>query len=230
MKPFYCLIPARGGSKRFPRKNIALLKGKPLITYPIQAAKASGVFTDVIVSTEDAEIASIAKKAGATIFPRPAALAEDKVSVTDVALHLLDELELKGAHSESLCVLYPTAALVTAQDIQEGLKQFQREKANSLMVITRFTEPPVWALREVQGFFEPAFPEGLRQSQALPTYWVDIGYFYFIQAQILRQYHDFYVPRMSGYQTNRLRAVDINEPEDLKLVEALMSMNGDPKK
>ena len=223
--PPLCLIPARGGSKRFPRKNVAPLKGRPLLSYSISAARASGLFEEVYVSTDDGEIARIAAAEGATVLERPEALAGDQARVIDVALHALDVFEDEGRIYDNLCVVYATAPLMSAEDLQGGWKLFNEKRANSVMAVTPYYEHPLQALVERGRFLRPVFPKAMVPRQKLPDYQVDIGYFYFIRSKVLRQRRNFYVPRLAGYPIPRLRAVDIDEPEHLKVVEALMGIS-----
>ena len=217
-----CLIPARGGSKRLARKNVALVGGRPIIDYSISAAVGSALFDSVYVSTEDAEIAEIARDAGAEVLSRPVELAGDDARVVDVAIHALDELARQGKPYEVLCVVYATAALLHPEDLQGGWDLFQTERANAVMGVTRFYEHPLEALRRQGPFLRLAFPRQFAQRQELSDYLVDAGYFYFIRAAVLRERRTFYVPRLAGYFIPRLRAVDINEPEDLELARILL--------
>jgi len=224
--PPFCLIPARGGSKRFPRKNVALLKGRPLIGYAISAALESGLFESVYVSTEDSQIAEIAVAEGATVLERSQELAGDRVGVVDVSLGALDDFAKQGVHHDTLCVVYATAALMLPEDLKNAWELFHERRANSLMAVTSYYEHPLWALRETGRFFQPAFPSSLKQTQRLPDYKVDVGYFYFIRTDILRQRRSFFVPRMVGYPIPRFRAVDIDEPDHLRVAEAHFDLMG----
>src|SRR5262245_47407475 len=118
-----CILPARGGSKRIPRKNIRMFHGHPLIHYPIAVARASGLFDRIICSTEDDEIAAVAREAGAEApFRRPAHLADDHTVTADVLMHALAELE-KDQPVAAICCLYPTAVFVRAETLHESYRQ-----------------------------------------------------------------------------------------------------------
>ena len=221
--PPLCLIPARGGSRRFPRKNIARLKGRPVISYAISAALASGIFNGVHVSTEDLEIADIARAEGAQVLERPTELASDEARVVDVSLQALDTFALQGQTFQALCVVYPTAALMLPEDLRGAWDLFLTQHANSVMGVTRYYEHPLEALRKAGRFLRPAFPGAIARNPR-PEYSVDVGYFYFIRPNVLRQRHSFYVPRLMGYPIPRLRAVDIDQPDDLRVAEALMNL------
>ena len=222
--PPLCLIPARGGSKRFPRKNIAHLKGSPVISYAISSALNSGIFDAVHVSTEDPEIAEVATTAGAQVLQRPAELAGDHAGVVDVTLQVLDAFAQQGREFDTLCVIYATAALMLPEDLRGAWRLFLEKQAESAVAVTRYYEHPLSALRESGRFLRPVFPKAMVQRQELPEYIVDVGYFYFIRTKSLRQRRSFWVPRLVGYPIPRLRAVDIDQPEDLRVADALMNL------
>src|SRR5690606_5014107 len=119
MKPV-AIIPARGGSKRLPRKNVLPFMGKPLIAWPIQVALESGLFSQVIVSTEDKEIAAVAEEYKATVILRPAHLAMDTSTVVEVCLHAIEHLQSRQSSIEAICCIYATAALIAQQDLKES--------------------------------------------------------------------------------------------------------------
>ncbi len=124
-KRIACLIPARGGSKRFPRKNIALLKGKPLIGRAIEAAVESDLFPEIWVSTNDAETAGVAAQHGAQLHNRPEQLATDSAPLIDVCLDFIEWLEKNGKLPDILCLILPTAALMLPEDLRKGYALLQ---------------------------------------------------------------------------------------------------------
>lgn len=220
-----CLIPARGGSKRFPRKNVALLKGKPVLAYVVQAALGSGVFTDVWVSTDDAEIAAVATCYGAKVHERPAALAGDQATLVQVALDFADWLDGQGRLPERLCIVLPTAALLQADDLRHAFALFTERKADFTMAVTTYLESPFHALEEVDGHLRLFFgAEYARQSQKLPRVVVDSGYFYFVRVGALREERTLYGERLVGYPIPRERSIDIDEPAHLAIAEALLEV------
>ena len=222
--PPLCLIPARGGSKRFPRKNLARLNGSPVISYAISSAMHSGIFDAVHVSTEDPEIAEVATAEGAQVLERPTELASDHAGVVDVSLQVLDAFAQEGREFDTVCVIYATAALMLPEDLRGAWSLFLDRRANSPVAVTRYYEHPLSALKEAGRFLRPVFPKSMVQRQKLPEYLVDVGYFYFIRADTLRQRRSFWVPRLVGYTIPRLRAVDIDQPDDLLVAEALMNL------
>ena len=218
------LIPAKGFSKRFPRKNIALLRGRPVIGYVIDAARDSGIFDAIYVSTEDAEIASIAKAEGAVVLDRPADLATESAPATAAAIHALDVLAEQGKHYDAVSVMYPTAALMLPEDIQGGWKLFQEQKANGCIAVTDFYEHPLHGYRRTGRYIRRAHPGASGLQTKLPDYEVPSGYFYMIRSDLLRQKNSYAVPRLAGYRIPRERSVDIDEPEHLAVAEALYGL------
>ena len=140
-----CLIPARGGSKRIPRKNLRPFAGRPMILHSIGAATEAGLFDAVIVSTEDDEIAGIARDAGVEVIARPAPLADDHATTRDVVLHALDVLEAGDRLPEALCCLYATAPFVRAEDLAAGRSLLA--EADFAVPVTRFSFPIERAVR-----------------------------------------------------------------------------------
>jgi N-acylneuraminate cytidylyltransferase len=218
-----CLIPARGGSKRFPRKNVAPLRGRPLLAWAVDAARESALFDDVWVSTDDAEIAAVARERGARIHDRPAALAGDTATIAQVGIDFLEWLAARGRDVDVLCTVLPTAALLRAGDLRGGWELMLSRDAEFAIAVTTYLESPFWALHEVDGYLDLFFGDQYaRASQTLPSVCVDAGYFYFIRAESLRRERRLYGPRLVGYPIPRARAVDIDEPDHLVMAEALM--------
>lgn len=129
------IIPARGGSKAIPRKNLALLAGKPLLAYTCEAARQSKLLTRTIVSTDDAEIAAFARGQGMEVFIRPASLAEDDTPMLDVLVHLLVELEQKKYSADAIVLLQPTSPLRTTTHIDEAIRLLQSADADSVVSV-----------------------------------------------------------------------------------------------
>src|SRR3989344_8348542 len=157
MKPL-CIIPARGGSKRFPRKNIALLRGKPLLTYVIEAAKQSGVFDAVCVSSDDDEILKIAKESGADLLlQRPPELAADTARVPHVCADIVKRCAKEGTQYEAFGVMLPTSPLCTAEDVRAAFAIFAEGNAHYVPSVAPYDEPPQSAMsvrgNELKSFF-----------------------------------------------------------------------------
>ena len=153
------IITARGGSKRIPRKNIKDFCGKPILCYSIEAAFASGAFDEVMVSTDDAEIAEIARSTGASVpFFRSAEMSGDYASTDDVIMEVLKEYEKSGLFFEAFCCIYPTAPFLTGKRLKDAMELL--ETADSVMPVVPFSYPPQRGLIvNDKGFVERQFPE-----------------------------------------------------------------------
>ena len=144
-KRLLAVIPARGGSKRLPRKNVLDLAGKPLIAWTIQEALNCKYIDQVIVSTDDKEISDISKEYGADVpFFRPSELATDEAKTVDVVLHLLDELEKVGERYDYIILLQPTSPLRTAQNIDESVELLQMKISDAVISVCESEHPPLW--------------------------------------------------------------------------------------
>lgn len=216
------LIPARGGSKRLPRKNVLPVHGRPLVAYPVEAALSSGLFTGVYVSTDDAEIAAEATKAGALLHDRPKDLATDTTTVVHVSLSFADWYEQTIGPIDVLCVILPTALLLRGEDLSGGLAVLLQADTESVMSVTTYLESPFQALHDQNGYLRPYFPEFGKRSQDLPPVQVDSGYFYFMHVPALRAQRSFYTRHLRGYAIPRDRSIDIDEPAHLRLATAML--------
>jgi pseudaminic acid cytidylyltransferase len=219
-----CLIPARGGSKRFPRKNVAALRGRPLLAYAIDAARASGVFGDVWVSTDDGEIAEVAVRHGAKVHERPAALAAADATLVQVALDFADWLAGRGESATHLGIVLPTAALLRGGDIRQAWAKLSGGDADFAMAVTTYMESPFQALEEVDGHLRLIFGAAYaRRSQLLPSVVVDSGYFYLVRVEALRRERTLYGAKLVGQPIPRERSIDIDEPAQMVIAEALLA-------
>jgi pseudaminic acid cytidylyltransferase len=219
------MIPARGGSKRVKRKNVRDLNGEPLISYTIKAANESDIFDEVIVSTEDSEIAEIAEDYGANIpFRRPSKLASDTAQVVDVVDHTLSYYEEQGIEFDHLAVLLATTPLRTAADLRNAYQRFESaSEAEFLMSVTDYQYSPYEALYENGGFLENYWEEfSGRRSQERPDLYVDTGAAYIMNIDAYKRERTLYGSNLVGYHMPPERSVDIDEPFDLKLAEFLI--------
>jgi len=217
------IIPARGGSKRLPRKNVLPFMGKPMLTYPIKTALDSGLFDEVIVSTEDLEIASVAEDAGARILKRPFELAQDRASVKQVCLNVLDELKQEGVSIKYFCCLYATAVFVTEKDLQESFELMANSSENDVVMgVSGFNLQPLQALIEDNGFLKPQWPEyeGV-QSQFHPKLVASNGTLYWVKASTFIKTKSFYGGNVVGYEMPWIRAIDIDTPGDFETAKML---------
>jgi len=217
------IIPARGGSKRIPRKNIRLMNGRPLIAWAIEIALASDEFSDVVVSTDDEEIAEIAKAFGASVpFIRPAHLADDFASTVSVVAHALEYSQARGIDGGLACCIYPASILITADDIRgtrAALLASQREYAST---IVRYGHPIQRAL-DIDPDGALSFVDATaasRRTQDLPPRWHDAGQFYWGRVGAWRDATAI-LPNSVGYELPAHRAIDIDTEDDWLRAERL---------
>ncbi len=181
------IITARGGSKRIPHKNIKEFCGKPILCYTVEAALASGIFEEVMVSTDDEEIARIAREAGAEVpFFRSEETANDQATTADVLAEVLREYEKRGRQFETACCLYPTAPFLTPERLRQAGETFASSGADTLMPVVAFSFPPQRGVFLRDGKICPAHPECMQmRSQDLEKLYHDCGQFYFFRTKAL---------------------------------------------
>lgn len=218
------IIPARGGSKRIPRKNVREFCGKPMIVWSIEAALASGCFDEVIVSTDDEEIADVARRSGASVpFMRPASLADDHTGTLPVIHHAVEWFVGQGYSVDSACCLYATAPFVSADDIRRGEDLLQSTGCSFAFSVTSFAFPVQRALRLLQGGrVEMLYPEQFTtRSQDLEEAWHDAGQFYWGTADAWCQERVIFGPESVAVPVPRYRVQDIDTLEDWESAEYL---------
>jgi len=196
------IITARGGSKRIPGKNKKDFLGKPIICYSIESAVNSGLFEEVMVSTDDEEIAEIAKGAGASVpFMRSEANSGDHATTDDVLREVINAYESEGRHFDYMACLYPTAPFITADRLREAFDKLIRTKAAELMPVVAFSFPPQRGVMEKNDRVSYREPENaLKRSQDLETIYHDCGQFYL-------------------YDVNKFLDENINPDDDMTLIE-----------
>ena len=177
-----CVIPARGGSKRIPRKNIKLFAGKPIIAHSIETAKESGLFDSIYVSTDDTEISKVALEYGASIISRPAAISDDFTGTHEVIKHAVQTLCEQNISFDSICCLYATAPFVKKMDLALGKEKLQEKRWKSVVAATDFSFPVFRSFRVLaNGGVEMIFPEHYQtRSQDLSPTYHDAGQFYWM--------------------------------------------------
>jgi len=211
------VIPARGGSKRIPRKNIKPFNGKPIIAYSIEAAMTSGCFDRVIVSTDDQEIADTAIQYGAEVpFFRPAALADDFTGTNAVAKHTIEALEARGEIIDYACCIYATAPFVSVESISKGLELLSNSpKSKFAVTVTTFPFPIQRALRSADDHLTMMIPENiLVRSQDLEEAYHDAGQIYWGTRNAFIQEEPLFLGSTLAIPLPRHCVQDIDTPED----------------
>lgn len=180
------IITARGGSKRIPKKNIKEFCGKPIIAYSIEAARNSGIFDEVMVSTDCEEIAAVARQYGANVpFFRSEATSNDFATTRDVLLEVLAEYEKRGQKFDIMTCIYPTAPFVTAQKLKDAVQMLENSDADSLMPVVAYSFPPQRAMVIRDGCLSYQYPEHRNtRSQDLEPIYHDCGQFYVYRADV----------------------------------------------
>lgn len=214
------IITARGGSKRIPRKNIKDFCGKPILCYSIIAALDAGVFDEVMVSTDDEEIAEIAKKAGASVpFFRSEQTANDYASTDDVIMEVITEYQKRGEDFDAFCCIYPTAPFLTGQRLREAMALLAT--ADSVMPIVPFSYPPQRGLIiSENGLVARQFPEyATARSQDLPKVYHDCGQFYACRTKPFLDAGTTDVENLVPLILSEMEVQDIDTLEDWEIAE-----------
>ena len=225
MKPV-AIIPARGGSKRLPRKNMLPIQGRPILSYPVRTAFESGLFAQVIVSTEDKEIARIGDAEGARVMERPKNLATDNSTVVEVCLNVLDSLESEDNRLPThFCCIYATALLIQAEDLRKSYGLLKEEpECDFVMGVSKYSLHPAQALIEKDNFLTYMWPEYQEmKSQNYPHLLCSNGTLYWAKTAVFRITKSFYAKRLKGYIVPQSRAVDIDTPEDYEIAKIFAS-------
>lgn len=222
------IITARGGSKRIPRKNIKLFCGRPIMEYSICAALESGLFEEVMVSTDDQEIGEIAEKCGAKVpFYRSEATSNDYATTSDVLLEVLLEYQKRGLTFDYMSCIYPTAPFVTAEKLSKAMDLLQSAEADSLMPVVSFSFPPQRASIYDGTFLKMYWPENLNiRSQDLQPWYHDCGQFYFIKTAVFLKERRLYVKKTIPMFLSELEVQDIDNETDWKLAEQKFMLCG----
>ncbi|UEQ03323.1 pseudaminic acid cytidylyltransferase [Halomonas profundus] len=221
------IIPARGGSKRIPRKNVKPFFGKPMIAWSIQAARESGMFDRIIVSTDDEEIAQVGKAYGAEIpFLRPAELSDDHTGLTPVMRHAIEWLQGQGDSPSIVACAYATAPFLRAVDLAASVSLFEKNPdTDYVLAVTRFPSPVQRAfIAEHQGYLKFLFPEfSTMRSQDLHEAYHDAGHFLMGRADAFIQYPTSMAGNTLPHWIPRLLCQDIDTPEDWAHAEELFA-------
>ncbi len=222
------VIPARGGSKRIPKKNIRELLGRPMIAYTIDAALESGLFEKVIVSTDCPEIAEVSKYCGAEVpFLREGNIADDHTPVSAATLDALNRIDSEGTYYGSICQLMANCPNRDSKDIAGSYKHFVDYGRKTQISVTKYGWlNPWWAMESEPGkTMRPVFEEKLKsRSQDLPNLFCPTGAIWWSTCDNLRQNKTFHSSDRTGYEISWQHAVDIDDYEDWELAEILLTL------
>ena len=215
------LITARGGSKRIPRKNIKDFNGKPIIAYSIEAALGSGVFDEVMVSTDDEEIAEISRSYGAQVpFLRSEKTSNDYATTSDVINEVISEYEKRGKRFDIITCIYPTAPFITADKLKKAVEDLEKSDADTLIPVVRFSYPPQRAMEIHDGKLVFRQPENLKaRSQDLTPHFHDAGQFYVTRTESFLKTNNLLMGSIIPLELSELEVQDIDNEVDWKLAE-----------
>ena len=220
------IITARGGSKRIPHKNIKPFLGKPIIEYSIEAALNAGVFDEVMVSTDDEEIARIAEACGAKVpFFRSKENSDDFSTTSDVIREVLKEYENRGQRFDYACCIYPTAPFLTAETLRDAMEILMDKKADSVVPVVKFSFPPQRAVVVRDGAIKMNMPEyALTRSQDLEPWYHDCGQFYCLNVESFLEQGFLVMDNTYPYYQDEMNVQDIDTVEDWEMAEMKMKL------
>jgi CMP-N,N'-diacetyllegionaminic acid synthase len=226
------LIPARGGSKGVPRKNIRLLAGKPLLQYTAEAALASCQLTRIILSTEDEEIAEMGRRCGLDVpFLRPTELSQDATPTLPVVQHALQFLENLGEHYDAVCLLQPTNPLRKTETIDACIELLERHDADTVVTVLPVPAKynPHWVyFKDAQELLHLSTGDQvpIPRRQELPPAFHREGSVYVTRCEVVMGANSLYGRRMLGYAVDPLRSINIDNLDDWTRAETLLQMQG----
>ena len=224
------IIPARGGSKRLPGKNIMKLAGKPLISWTIELAQKLPYEKNIIVSTDSEEIAEVARKCGVEVpWLRPPEISQDSSTTTDVALHALNWFEQNISTVDGVILLQPTSPFRTAEKIIEGIEKFKTSGMKPVVAVSPVSQHPRWMFKSEEEELKPFLTDkgNYARSQELESLVIVNGSFYMISPRDLRKQETFFAKSMKPLVIeSAAQCVDIDTKEDLDLAEFYASKTG----
>lgn len=215
------IITARGGSKRIPKKNIREFCGKPIIAYGIESALESGLFDEVMVSTDSEEIAEIAKKYGAKVpFMRSTKTSNDYATTADVLLEVLECYKKNGKEFDTMVCIYPTAPFVTSEKLCKAVEVLENSDVVEVLPVVRFSYPPQRGYIEKDGILEMKYPQYLNsRSQDLEPIYHDVGQFYCFNIRKYLECNGIITSGIAPIVVSELEVQDIDNEEDWKIAE-----------
>ncbi len=215
------IITARGGSKRIPRKNIKPFLGRPIIEYSIEAALQSGMFTEVMVSTDDEEIAQIARNAGAKVpFMRSEGTSNDFATTAEVIEEVLNAYERIGKSFDQVCCIYPTAPFVTANAVKTAMMLLEQEMSDAVIPVVKFSFPPQRCVVINDNRLTAKWPEDMKKrSQDLEPFYHDCGQFYCLNVKSFYEQKAIWMKNVVPFIQDESCVQDIDTLEDWKIAE-----------
>jgi len=225
------IIPARGGSKRIPGKNIKNFAGKPIISYSIDAAQKSGMFDEVMVSTDNDKIATVARACGASVpFVRSDNNSDDYATIADVVAEVIREYQKHKKEYEWICVIYPTAPFVTADKLRAAFNSVLNENADGVLPVTQYSYPPQRGLVIEESHLKMKWPENLTlRSQDLEPIFHDSGQFCFVKTEAFLREKTLFLKKTIPFIVSELEVQDVDSETDWTLAELKyqLMLNGD---
>ena len=221
MEKSVAIITARGGSRRIPRKNIKPFLGRPILEYSVEAALQAALFDEVMVSTDDREIAQAAERAGAVVpFFRSRDTADDFATTADVVEEVLASYEHMGRHFRTACCIYPTAPFVTAETLRTAMALLEQERADCVIPVVKFSFPPQRGVVVREGRLAPKWPENMaKRSQDLEPLYHDCGQFYCLDVERFRQQKVIWMENAVPFIQDERYVQDIDTLQDWEIAE-----------
>lgn len=219
MSSAIAVITARGGSKRIPRKNVKPFMGRPMLAYAVDAAIGSGLFDEVMVSTDDEEIASVARSCGASVpFLRSAATSGDHATTVEVLAEVVGEYDRRGRSFDTVCCIYPCVPFLSSETLRSAHLKLQG--ANAVVPVCRYPVPIEWAMRIDDGMLKPNDPAAqLVRSQDIAPKYYDVGMFYFIRTDAMAKERTLVPTKTAAFVIPEDECQDIDTMEDWKAAE-----------
>ncbi|MEY8392195.1 pseudaminic acid cytidylyltransferase [Lachnospiraceae bacterium] len=220
------IITARGGSKRIPKKNIKEFCGKPIIQYSIEAAVQSGIFDEIMISTDSREIKEVAERCGGKVpFMRSRQTSGDMAATHEVMLEVLEEYRKRGYVFEHVCCIYPTAPFITAEKLRESKKLLVSTGADGVVPVVAYSFPPQRCFVIRDGKVQFHWPENrLVRSQDLEKWYHDCGQFYFVKVESFLQSRNLIMKNTVPVTADEMEVQDIDNDEDWRLAELKYKM------
>ncbi|MDR2942396.1 MAG: pseudaminic acid cytidylyltransferase [Treponema sp.] len=221
MQNIIAIITARGGSKRIPKKNIKDFFGRPMLSYAISACKDSGIFSEIMVSTDSEEIAEVANNSGARVpFMRSPKTADDFASTFDVLEEVINNYKKEGQEFDHLCCVYPCVPFLSGKTLQNAYAQLAESGSDALQPVCKFPVPVEWAMKIENGILVPNDRKAqLIRSQDLTPKYFDVGMFYMIKTAIMLKEKSLTPPKTMAYIMDEREVQDIDTIDDWLMAE-----------